>query len=160
MVGVAINSLGLIKKVYPGWRETVREFLDYWEDLRRDLGISQVTHVGVRFQNLFSGRTWAALRQPFPQSYLRWASDENIVAHEGTFRFKRGLGEMVVRIALNKEDRKLLMDFDAFGRNVDAEEVPELLDVYHSDIESEFLSLLRQDYADKLLALKAKEGGI
>lgn len=158
MVGVAINSLGLIKKVYPGWQETIEEFLDYWEDLRQSLGISQATRVGLRFQNHFAGRTWEVLKQPFTESCLLGANDENIVAHEGTFHIKHGLDrkEMVVRVALNKVNKELFIDFDAFGQNVDAEEVPKLLESCHNDIERKFLGLLREDYANKLLALKAK----
>ena len=159
MVGVAINSLGLIKKVYPGWQETIKEFLNYWEDLCKYLEISQATRVGLRFQNQFAGNTWELLKQPFDESFLLGVNDESIVTHEGTFRIKNATGEkeeMVIRVTINKNNKELFVDFDAFGQNVGTEKVPKLLEYYHNDIKRKFLGLLRDDYAKRLLALKAK----
>jgi len=155
-LAVAINSIALTKMDYAGWQSTKEEFLIYWQKLVEELQIEQLNRVGVRFFNRFSSSMWETLAEEPSQPYIWPVYDEKCGFHEARSQLIYNKVTLTVAIQLNRNERNLVIDYDAAEEGASPEDLEDKLDHLHEVIEAHFLSLLKEEFAMKL---KPEQGG-
>lgn len=148
-VGLAIHSLALSCKEYPGWESFKSEFLDHWRLVAEFVQPNILTRVGVRFVNRFDSELTSCIRKEIEAPFLVPLSLSPLW-HESTTRFEYNGNMISVQVHKNHEPLMVLIDLDSYTENVAPEALPVTLDKLHRNLEDNFFACLEDEYANAL----------
>ena len=154
-VSLAVNSLAVTTREYPGWGLFKKRVLKLWGLINDEIGPKALTRIGVRFQNEFQSINSEMVRQSDSLVFLAALEDD---PEEYSFKvvLKRD-PKLRIEVTKDVESSAFLVDFDAFFLNRDPDSLSEDLDRLHEVVETEFLGMLSPVYMSRLVSEKEGE---
>jgi uncharacterized protein (TIGR04255 family) len=148
-VSLAVNSLSVSTREYPGWSLFKERVLNLWGLLNDEIGPKTITRIGVRFLNEFSGIDSEMVRsEDRPVFLLALGEDPTEYSFKTVLRRDPKLRIEVMKKAAENAD--FLVDLDAFFLNREPGGLSEDLDGLHEVVETEFLGMLAPEYKSQL----------
>lgn len=148
-VSLAVNSLAVSTKEYPGWSSFRERVLNLWRLINDEIRPKNLTRLGVRFVNKFGGIDSEKVRvENRPVFLLALGEDPSEYSFKAMFQRDPNLRIGVVKTDDNSE---FLVDFEAFFLNREPSSLSEDLDRLHEAVENEFLTILAPEFRSRLI---------
>jgi len=146
---LALNSLVVSTKEYPGWHLFKERVLKLWGQVNKEIRPEIITRLGVRVLNMFSGIDSYMVRSEKRPRFLL-PLGENPKEYSFIVVLKR---EPNLRIGVTKsdDDPAFEVDLDAFFLSREPSTLSEDLDRLHEAVENEFLSILEPEFRSRLI---------
>lgn len=145
-VDVAIHSLAVVTREYPGWRSFRNDVLTYWGLLRAGLGVQRLTRLGLKYVNRFPDL--ASLSIGNRGLYGVWTDSPRY--HRSVTVVNADAVQLIVNLEIPEGGSPVTVDLDAFRQDFRAEEVENILEELHSVVEAEFAAVAGAQLAARL----------
>lgn len=149
-VGLAVNSFIFSTKKYPGWETFLGDVMHHWGLMPEWFAPATLTRVGIRFINRFVDELVEKVVAPGPAGVLQPVLD-GALSHQAQTVLKVGEEGLVVTSRWNEESGELIVDLDAFARDLAPAALRGTLEELHAIIEEQFVALLEKSYAETLV---------
>ncbi len=145
-VDVAIHSLAVMTREYPGWRSFRTDVLRYWGLLRDDLGVQRLTRIGLKYVNHFPGLPSLSTASRGIYGVFTDAARY----HRSVTVLDTGDVQLILNLEIPEGGSPVTVDLDAFRQELQAQEVETVLERLHNVVEREFAAVAGAELASRL----------